>query len=211
MGVEERFPVKAERQRSNIRTNPYISLATFIAILPMKLEKVLMNNSTNKGVFYHCKTCGNPQARHTTENFFEDPKNKEAKASLKRRNKKKWVDYKKKKTTIESSDRSKSDYLKRGTSDDDEPSSFAGVAIDAKSSFWISDSIILTSSFDSKLVSLIDSTRWIFDTGADRYICKDLDSFDTYLAQDSVTSCCPGIIPALAFLCLYNNSLSDAA
>ncbi|POS82933.1 hypothetical protein EPUL_005300 [Erysiphe pulchra] len=121
------------------------------------------SSSRNKDAFYHC----NPQARHTIKKYFEVPRNKEAKASWERRIKKNLVDYKKKKSTTESSDRSKSDYLKGGTSDDNEPSSFAGIATDAKSNLLISDSTILTSSFDSKLMSSIDSTRWVFDTGAD--------------------------------------------
>ncbi|KHJ31669.1 hypothetical protein EV44_g4189 [Erysiphe necator] len=176
MGFKEQFPVWAERQRSNIRTNLDVSLATLIADITDEARESFhskdkdlamlgtsygkgkgLSNSQydpgDKGIFNHL--------RHTTEKCFEDLRNKEARTTRVKRNK------------------SKSEYLKGGTSDDDQPSTFAGVVINAKNSSLQNDSTILTSSFDSILNSSVDSARWIFDTGADRHICKDLDFFDT--------------------------------
>ncbi|KAI6251171.1 hypothetical protein HI914_00408 [Erysiphe necator] len=104
MGVKEQFPVWTEKQRSNVRTNHDVSLATLIADITdeardsfhSKDKDLAMlgtsygkgkglsnsqNNHRDKGMFNYCKICGNPKARHTSEKCFEDPRNKEARTA----------------------------------------------------------------------------------------------------------------------------------
>lgn len=120
IGVKEQFLVWAERQRSKIRIKHDLSLATLIADITDKARKNFLskdkdfamlgtsygkgkgqsnsqNNPRDKGIFNHCKICGNPKARHTTEKCLEDPRNKEARTFWEKINNKKWVDCKKEK------------------------------------------------------------------------------------------------------------------
>ncbi|RKF63193.1 hypothetical protein OnM2_027083 [Erysiphe neolycopersici] len=152
MGVKEKYPIWAERQRSNIRTNHDITLASLIADLTDEAREsshernteLAMSahekskgkfhahiNSVSKGRFQHCKCCGNPQARHSTEKCFEDPRNREAKAAWEKKNNKKWTDFKTKKAN-QKARKGVSSNSRGGSSDDDEPSSFEQIAISAK-------------------------------------------------------------------------------
>ncbi|KAI1006113.1 hypothetical protein K3495_g2111 [Podosphaera aphanis] len=124
---------------------------------------------------------GNPQARHTIEKCFKDPRNRDSRASWERRNKKKWIDFKKKKT-LENNKKGNTEHQRGGDSDDDQPSSFAGIA----ASSLRTNSYILPVSLQSSFVSSTNSLRWIVDTGADRHICKDIELFDSLLHQDSL-------------------------
>ncbi|POS82017.1 hypothetical protein EPUL_005638, partial [Erysiphe pulchra] len=164
MGVKEKYPIWAERQRSNIRTNHDITLASLISDLTDEARessherntKLAMSaqekskgkfhahiNSGIKGRFQHCKCCGNPQKRSQLD-------------------------------------------LKGGSSDDDELSSFVGMATTDSTLICSSNSTILPVSLESAFISLTESFRWVIDTGADRHICKDLDTFDTYLPSNSL-------------------------
>ncbi|KAI0995961.1 hypothetical protein K3495_g12220 [Podosphaera aphanis] len=137
------------------------------------------SSSGSRGNLHHCKCCGNPQARHTTEKCFEDPRNRDSRASWERRNKKKWIDFKKRKT-LKNNKKGNTEHHRGGDSDDDQPSSFAGIAASSLST----NSYILLVSLQSSFVSSTDSLRWIVDTGADRHICKDIELFDSLLHQD---------------------------
>lgn len=152
MGVKDQYPIWAERQRSNLRSNPDISLSSLIADLTdearesqiktnsdvamigasngkgkgKKSNRRFSQNGGSKGNLHHCKCCGNLQARHTTEKCFEDPRNRDARASWEKKNKKKWVDFKKR-NTLENN-KGNTGNQRGGYSDDDQPSSFAGIA-----------------------------------------------------------------------------------
>ena len=101
MAVKDQYPTLAERQRSNIRSNPDINLSTLIADLVDEAREdqgrtnsdLAMigsakgkgkgkshNNSESRGNLHHCRCCSNPLAHHTTERCFEDPKNKDARS-----------------------------------------------------------------------------------------------------------------------------------
>ena len=205
MAVKDQYPIWAERQRLNIRSNPNISLSSLIADLvdearesqgrthsdlamirsTTRKEKgkgKSQNNSESKGNLHHCRCCGNRQARHTTENRFEDPKNKDSKLSWEKKNKKKWVDFNTKKT-LQKSKKGKNEFHRGGDSEDNKPSSFAGIASTSSISSR-ANSLVLPVTLQSACVSSVDSFRWIVDTGADPHICRDIELFDSLLQQD---------------------------
>lgn len=204
--MKDQYPIWAERQRSNLRSNPDISLSSLIADLTdearesqiktnsdvamigasngkgkgKKSNRRFSQNGGSKGNLHHCKCCGNLQARHTTEKCFEDPRNRDARASWEKKNKKKWVDFKKR-NTLENN-KGNTGNQRGGDSDDDQPSSFAGIASTSAFSSQINSYVLPVSA----LVSSTDSLRWTVDTGADRHICKDLELFDTLLQHGSL-------------------------
>ena len=207
MKVKDQFPVWAERQRSNIRINSNITVESLIADLTdearetsNKSGEIAMiskgiddkkgsgkqrSGTSNKSRPQHCKVCGNPQARHSSEKCFEDPRNREAKVAWEKKHGKSWINYKSKKTK-EQNKKKGIHHQNSGMSDDDEPSTFVGAAVTSYSSS--NNSWVLPATFNSVLMSSTDMCRWIVDTGADHHICKDLELFDTYSPSTSLPS-----------------------
>lgn len=130
MAVKDQYPNLAERQRSNIRSNPDINLSTLIADLVDEAREdqgrtnsdLAMigsaegkgkgkshSNGESRGNLHHCRCCSNPQAHHTTERCFEDPKNKDTRSLWEKKNKNKRVYFKVKKA-LQSSKRWKNDF-----------------------------------------------------------------------------------------------------
>ncbi|POS82254.1 hypothetical protein EPUL_005013, partial [Erysiphe pulchra] len=123
--------------------------------------------------------------RNTELAMFAQEKNFSTANVAEKKNNKKWTDLKTKKAK-QKARKDLSSSLKGVSSDDNEPSSFVGMATTDSTLICSSNSTILPVSLDSAFISSTESFRWVIDTGADRHICKDLDTFDTYLPSNSL-------------------------
>ncbi|RKF62589.1 Gag-Pol polyprotein [Erysiphe neolycopersici] len=187
MGVEDHLSsliadLTDEARESQIKTSLDVAMIGASNLKGKgKISGRFPQNGGSKGNLHHCKCCGNLQARHITEKCFEDPRNRDARISREKKNKKKWVDFNKR-NTLENNRKENTENQRGGDSDDDQSSSFAEIASTLAFSSLNNSYVLSVSAF----VSSIDSLRWIVDTGADRHICKDLELFDTLLQHSSL-------------------------